>query len=135
VSIQGSLQAQMSINKAIHFSDWVVGHSHLAMLGFATFAAAAGLTHVWQNLPGVRYNRRAIEWAYWLLLGGVTLMFLDLTAAGLVEAHLWQSNSPWLDSVRAVRSFWIFRTVTGLPVIAGFIALLIGMTTGRKLAR
>jgi len=39
VSIQGSLQAQMSVNQTVHFSDWVVGHSHLAMLGFATFAA------------------------------------------------------------------------------------------------
>ena len=38
VSIQGSLQAQMAVNQAVHFSDWVIGHSHLAMLGFATFA-------------------------------------------------------------------------------------------------
>ena len=32
VSLQGSLQAQMSINQSVHFSDWVVGHSHMAML-------------------------------------------------------------------------------------------------------
>ena len=36
VSIQGSVQAQMSVNQSVHFSDWVIGHSHLAMLGFAT---------------------------------------------------------------------------------------------------
>jgi len=134
VSIQGSLQAQMAVNRSIHFSDWVVGHSHLAMLGFATFAATGGLMHVWQNLPGVRYNRRAVAWAYWLLLSGVVLMFLDLTAAGLVEAQLWNSQAPWMDSVRAVRGFWIFRTATGLPVAAGFVALLIGMTTGERRA-
>ncbi len=132
VSIQGSLQAQMAVNKAIHFSDWVVGHSHLAMLGFATFAAIGGLTHVWQKIPGARYNSRAVAWAYWLLLTGVLLMFLDLTAAGLVEAQLWSSKAPWLDSVRAVRGFWIFRTATGLPIIAGFVALLTGMTTGER---
>ena len=40
VSVQGSLQAQMAVNQAVHFSDWVIGHSHLAMLGFATFAAS-----------------------------------------------------------------------------------------------
>ena len=38
VSMQGALQAQMAVNQAVHFSDWVIGHSHLAMLGFATFA-------------------------------------------------------------------------------------------------
>ncbi|MGH6692471.1 MAG: cbb3-type cytochrome c oxidase subunit I, partial [Gammaproteobacteria bacterium] len=56
VSIQGSVQAQMAINQAVHFSDWVIGHSHLAMLGFATFAAAGGLVHAWQRIPWARYN-------------------------------------------------------------------------------
>ncbi len=51
VSIQGSVQAQMAVNQTVHFSDWVIGHSHLAMLGFATFAAAGGLTHAWQRIP------------------------------------------------------------------------------------
>jgi len=135
VSLQGSLQAQMEVNREVHFSDWVVGHSHLAMLGFATFAAIAGLTHVWRKIPGARYNPRAVEWAYWLLLAGVLLMFIDLTAAGVVEARLWGSGAPWMDSVRAVRGFWIFRSAMGLPVAAGFAALLAGMTTGERLAR
>ena len=36
VSLQGASQAQMAVNQTIHFTDWVVGHSHMAMLGFAT---------------------------------------------------------------------------------------------------
>ena len=131
VSIQGSLQAQMSINQAVHFSDWVIGHSHLAMLGFATFAAAGGLVHAWQRIPWARYNARAIDWAYWLLLPGVLLMVGTLTAAGLVEAQLWQSDAPWLDSVRAARPFWLIRTLSAIPIVAGFVALLVGLTTGR----
>ena len=132
VSIQGSVQAQMPVNQAIHFSDWVIGHSHLAMLGFATFAGAAGVTHVWQRIPWVRYNHRAIAWAYWLLLAGVIIMVTDLTAAGLVEARLWQSAAPWLDSVRAVRSFWLVRTLSAIPITAGFVMLLVGLTTGKR---
>ena len=46
VSLQGSVQAQMAVNATVHFTDFVVGHSHLAMLGFASFAAAGGLVHV-----------------------------------------------------------------------------------------
>ncbi len=70
VSMQGAAQAQMAVNQAVHFTDWVIGHSHLAMLGFATFAAAGGLVHVWQRIPWARYNARAIEWSYWLLVVG-----------------------------------------------------------------
>jgi cbb3-type cytochrome oxidase subunit 1 len=132
VSIQGSLQAQMAINRAVHFSDWVIGHSHLAMLGFATFAAAGGLVHAWQRIPWARYNVRAIAWSYWLLLAGVIMMVSTLTVAGIVEARLWQSSAPWLDSVRAARPFWVLRTLSGIPIAAGFIALLAGLTTGPR---
>ena len=132
VSLQGSLQAQMAINQSVHFTDWVVGHSHLAMLGFATFAAVGGLTHAWQRIPWARYNARALDWAYWLLLGGVLLMVSDLTVAGLVEAQLWGSGAPWLDSVRAARPFWLIRTLSAIPIGAGFVALLLGLTTGPR---
>ena len=132
VSIQGSLQAQMSINQAVHFSDWVIGHSHLAMLGFATFAAAGGVTHAWQRIPGARFNPTALAWSYWLLLSGLLIMVGHLTAAGLVEARIWQSAAPWLDSVRAVKSLWLVRALTFVPITAGFIAMLLALTTGDR---
>lgn len=132
VSVQGSLQAQMSINQAVHFTDWVIGHSHLAMLGFASFAAAGGLVHVWQRLPHARYNARAIDWAFWLMFAGVLVMFVDLTIAGVVESALWRTGAPWLDSVVAARPYWIIRSASAIPIGAGFIALLIGLTTGPR---
>jgi len=130
VSVQGSLQAQMSINQAVHFTDWVIGHSHLAMLGFASFAAAGGLAHAWQRLPSARYNERAMRWAFWLMFVGVLVMVIDLTAAGLVESALWRSGAPWLDSVVAARPYWIVRSLSAIPIVAGFVALWLGLTTG-----
>ena len=132
VSLQGAAQAQMAVNQTIHFTDWVVGHSHLAMLGFATFAAAGGLVHAWQRIPWARYNPRAFGWAFWLMTAGVVLMVADLTVAGLVEARVWQSGAPWLDSVQAARPFWAIRTHAGYLVALGFIALLLGLTTGSR---
>jgi cbb3-type cytochrome oxidase subunit 1 len=132
VAIQGSLQAQMSINQSVHFSDWVIGHSHLAMLGFASFAAAGGLIHAWQRIPWARYDAMLLSWAYWLLLSGLTIMVLDLTAAGLVEAHIWQSSAPWIESVRAAKPYWLIRTLMFLPITAGFLALLAGLLVGPR---
>jgi cytochrome c oxidase cbb3-type subunit I/II len=132
VSVQGAVQAQMSVNQAVHFTDWVIGHSHLAMLGFATFAALGGLIHAWQRIPQARYNATAIEWAYWLLFAGITVMVIDLTIAGLVEAGSWQSGAPWLDSVRAAKPYWILRSMSAVPIVAGFIAIVIGLTTGPR---
>ena len=70
VSLQGSMQAFMPINRFIHFSDWVIGHSHLAMIGFASFTAAGALSHIWSKIPGGRYSERAMNWAFWLLTVG-----------------------------------------------------------------
>jgi cytochrome c oxidase cbb3-type subunit I/II len=130
VSLQGSLQALMPINRLVHFTDWVIGHSHLAMIGFASFAAIGGLLHAWRQTPGLRYSEPAANWAFWLLAVGLVLMFADLTAAGLVQGLLWQSESPWMDSVRASRGFWISRSLAALPIAAGFIALCLAMLRG-----
>lgn len=132
VSLQGSIQALMPVNRFIHFSDWVIGHSHLAMIGFASFIAAGALAHVWSSLPGVRYNARAMNWSYWLLAIGLSLMVIDLTAAGLVEGQLWVSRAPWIDSVRAMYPYWLTRVISGIPIIAGFLLFWTGLLTGPR---
>jgi cbb3-type cytochrome c oxidase subunit III len=132
VSIQGSMQAVMSFSRFVHFTDWVIGHSHLAMIGFASFAAMGGLAHIWQRLPNVRYNRRALAWSYWLMVLGLTLMVLDLTSAGLVQATLWQRHLPWIASVRASEPYWVFRSVDGLLLLAGFVVFGVSFVTGPK---
>ena len=130
VSIQGAVMAVMAFNSFTHFTDWVIGHSHLAMIGFASFAAMGGLAHLWQRLPGVRWNRRALAWSYWLLVVGLALMVLDLTGAGLVQASLWQQHLPWIESVRASQPYWVFRTVDGCLLLAGFVVYGVSFFTG-----
>src|SRR5258706_14583417 len=134
VSLQGSVQALMPVNRFIHFTDWVIGHSHLAMIGFASFIALGGIAHLWQHIPGTRYNERLMNWSFWLLAVGLTLMITDLTIAGLVEGQVWNSTAPWIDSVRAVGSYWLVRTLSGLPILAGFLLFWAALVTGPKLS-
>src|SRR5258707_446753 len=130
VGLQGSVQALMPVNRVIHFTDWVIGHSHLAMIGFGSFCALGGIAHLWQRIPGTRYNERMMNWSFWLLAGGLTLMVIDLTIAGLVEAQVWESSAPWIDSVRAVASYWLVPTLSGLPILTGFVLFWISLVTG-----
>jgi len=134
VSLQGSGQAFMPVNRFIHFTDWVIGHSHLAMIGFGSFVALGGIAHLWQHIPGTRYNERMMNWSFWFLAVGLTLMVTDLTIAGLVEAQVWESSAPWIDSVRAVGSYWLVRTLSGLPILTGFVLFWISLVTGPRLS-
>jgi len=132
VSVQGAVQAQMSLQRYVHFSDWVIAHSHLAMLGFASFAAIGGLIHAWQRISWARYNAAALEIAFGLLTLGMLAMFVDLTLAGLVQAERWASGAPWLESIEGSRQYWITRTTSGILLAAGFVAVLVGFTTGPR---
>lgn len=130
VSIQGSLQAFMPLNKLVHFSDWVIGHSHLAMLGFATFTAIGGMVRVWQQIPGTRFSEKQLKLCYWHLLFGLILMVGTLSLAGLTEAQVWQSTLPWLESVRNAKQFWFVRTLSGVPIGAALFFLVRALTSG-----
>jgi len=132
VSIQGSIQAVMAFNSFTHFTDWVIGHSHLAMIGFASFAAMGGLAHIWQRLSNVRSSVRLLAWSYWLLVIALAGMVLDLTGVGLVQASLWQQHVPWIESVRASRPYWIIRTADGCLLLAGFIVYGVSFFVGRR---
>ncbi len=132
VSVQGALQAQMSLNQVVHFTDWVIGHSHLAMLGFATFAGIGGIVHSWQRIPWARYNAGALSLSFWLLVIGISIMVIDLTIAGLVQAELWQNGSPWYESVQQSRPYWLVRSLSSIPIVAGFILLFYGLCSGEK---
>lgn len=127
VSLQGSLQAIMPMQRYVHFTDWVIGHSHLAMLGFASFVTLGGIAHVWERTVGCRYHNGYMNLAYWLILGGLTIMFVDLTAAGLLQGKLWNSGAVWMDSVRASQTYWLVRAASAVPILLGFAAFIAGM--------
>lgn len=132
VSLQGSLQAIMPMQRYFHFTDWVIGHSHLAMLGFASFGTLGGLAHVWERTPGCRYHQGYMNLAYWLILGGLLVMFIDLTAAGIVQGKFWTSAAPWMDSVRSSQGYWLVRALAALPILLGFAAFVAGMVSGAE---
>ena len=67
------------------------------------------------------YSRALDEWAFWLIMIGMEVMWVDLLAGGLVQGFLWWGLSPWMESVRFSIPFWFVRTITGIMIIIGFI--------------
>lgn len=128
VSVQGALQALMPVQRTVHFTDWVIGHSHFAMLGFASFIAIGALLHIWQQLSGLRYHRRHASRAFWLIFSGLMLMVIDLSYIGIVQGRMWAGTQPWMDSVRVSLPFWWVRAFSGLPILLGFLFLIAAMT-------
>ncbi|MBI4971095.1 MAG: cbb3-type cytochrome c oxidase subunit I, partial [Candidatus Omnitrophica bacterium] len=126
--LQCSFQTTLTFQKIIHFSDWVVGHGHLVMLGVFGFWILGMNNYLWPRLTGKAwYSEKLNEWHYWLTMLGTLVMFLDLLVAGLVQGFLWKNLAPWEQSVVASMPFWWLREVTGVALLVAQILLVYNM--------
>ncbi len=125
---QCAIQVTLTVQQAIHFTDWVVGHSHLVMFGVFSFWIMGMITELWPRLTGNAWYSQSLHgWAFWLNTLGLALMFIDLTIAGLVQGFSWWGLNHFMDSVRFSVPFWFVRTVSGVIITAGILALFYNM--------
>jgi cytochrome c oxidase cbb3-type subunit 1 len=118
--LQCAFQVTLTFQALIHFTDWVVAHAHLVMLGVFVFWIFGAMMYLFPRLLGVNwYSEKLLSYHYWLSAGGMLVMFLDLTFAGLFQGWSWSSLQVWEDSLRVSMPFWIVRLFAGLAIIAG----------------
>lgn len=126
--LQCAFQVTLTMQEFIHFTDWVVGHAHLVMFGVFGFWILGMIAELWPRLHYRPWHSQKMVGAhYWLTVIGLTLMFIDLTAVGLVQGYSWRSLAPWADSVIASIPFWHVRLVSGLMIFVGQLLLFYNM--------
>jgi cbb3-type cytochrome c oxidase subunit I len=68
VNIQGAFEAIQPFNKLTHFTNFVVAHAHLALLGAFTILGMGVIDYiVAQIYAKPLYSRSLSEWQYWLV--------------------------------------------------------------------
>lgn len=118
--LQCAFQTTLTVQKVIHFSDWVVGHAHLVMFGVFTSWLLGVVVYLWPKVTGnAWWSEKLNAWNWWLSTMGILVMFLDLLVAGVVQGMLWQNLAPWEQSLVASMPFWHIRTVAGVAIISG----------------
>lgn len=86
--LQGSSQSIRFINDFVHGSQWVVGHAHLALLGFISFGMFGIVYWIAQTYWGKCYDEKLANLHYWTVLIGFLAMFIPLTIAGIIEGAM-----------------------------------------------
>jgi cbb3-type cytochrome oxidase subunit 1 len=141
VNIQGSFQAVQQFNRFTHFTNFVVAHAHLALLGAFTFVGMGfieyAVAHIYERPI---YSRVLSEWMYWLILVGFTGFFWSLTIAGFIQGQTWLEGTPEVNALVLIRPWYIARAAFGaMIVLSGIVqAYNIWQTTRqdtRRLAR
>ncbi len=119
--LQGVAQSFRTFSLYVHFTNWVVGHSHLAFVADYSFWAF-GLIYAMlpQLLRRPMHSRKLMEWHFWLTGSGMTIFMVTLWVAGLIQGQNWMTNSiPFIETVRSLQPYFALRLVGGLMAGAG----------------
>lgn len=123
--VQGLAQSLRSFSVLIHFTNWVVGHSHLAFVANYSFWAFALLYLALPHLvKRPIYSRALAEWHFWLTAAGISIYMVSMWVAGVVQGLHWlQGGIPFIETVRAMHPYFVARMLGGGMVVAGQLAL------------
>jgi cbb3-type cytochrome c oxidase subunit I len=142
VNVQGAFEALQPFNKLQHFTNFVVAHAHLALLGAFTILGMGVIDYiVAQIFARPLWSRTATEWQYWLVTVGFTGFFSVLTLAGFQQGFSWQEGIPEVNVLDQLHPYYIARGVFGaMIVISGIvqmvnIAMTIRTNTGERRRR
>lgn len=125
VNVQGSFMAVPGFNRMIHFTNFIVAHAHLALLGAFTILGMGVIDYIIPQLyKKPIYSRQLVEWQYWLVFIGFTGFFFSLTFASFLQGQNWAIGIPEVNVLPLIRPHYIARAIFGaMIVISGFVQI------------
>jgi cbb3-type cytochrome c oxidase subunit I len=120
VNIQGSMMALPVVQRITHFNNWVVGHAHIGVFGFAGVTALGGLYFIIPRLTGKPlYSRFLADLQYWLVLIGITGFAIVLTVVGLIQGNGWYNAETVYRILPEIQPYYVLRASLGLFILVG----------------
>lgn len=117
---QGPFQATRWVNWYLHFTQWVVGHAHLALLGTFSFILTSAIYYMLPRITGKEWKSQGLIRAhYWLKFLGFGLMMTSLTIAGLIQSAGWAMGMPVDQWVITLVPYWFLRSISGVMIVTG----------------
>ena len=123
VSIQGTLQGMRSTNAYLHFNQWTISHSHLALLGGFGFLCVGAIFLLFpQLLKRQLYSQFMMRLAWWAAFVGFLSFFASMVVSGLISSGNWWMHINVVESLPTLRISYIWRAVSGgVIILAAFI--------------
>jgi cbb3-type cytochrome c oxidase subunit I len=133
--IQGPLQSMPFMQRVTHFNNWTIGHSHIAVLGFAGFIAVGTMWHVLPYIVRRRvWSDKLVNLQFGLLMLGLSGFFVVLTIAGLIQGESWNHGATVFKTLPKFYDFMVLRLMFGIAIVTssyiGFYNLIKTMREG-----
>ncbi|NIQ38977.1 MAG: cytochrome-c oxidase [Proteobacteria bacterium] len=126
--LQGPLQSLPSVQQLTHFTNWVVAHAHMGILGFSGMTALGGMYFILPRIAGrPLYSTRLADIQYWLVLIGMTGFFVVLTTAGLIQGNGWLNGEVVYRILPQIRLYMVLRASIGILIVGGAVIGLVNV--------
>ena len=120
VNIQGSMMALPHVQRITHYNNWVVGHAHIGVLGFAGVTALGGLYFILPKITGKPlFSRFLADLQYWLVLIGITGFAFVLTVVGLIQGNAWYNGETLYRTLPEIQPYYVLRASLGIMIMIG----------------
>jgi cytochrome c oxidase cbb3-type subunit 1 len=123
VSYQGSHQALQDINLLTHFTQYVPGHAHLALLLFGGSSVMGGMYYVIPRIyKSTLYSRNLANMQYSLFFIGFIFFFGGFLLTGFVQGATWlEQGLPIWSVLPGLRPYMAMRAIGGALIVISFI--------------
>lgn len=120
VCLQGPFQALPMVQRVTHLTNWVIGHSHIAVLGFSGFIGLGGIYFIIPRITNrPLYSTKLADIQYWLVLLGLGGFFVVLTMAGLIQGSGWLNGEVVYKILPELHVYFVFRLGFGILILSG----------------
>ena len=119
-SLQGTFQAFRETNMYLHFSQWTVGHAHIALLGGFGFLVFGAVYFLIPRVTGKEiYSNRLMSYHFWFTVIGFISFFSIMTIMGLIQNSGWFQNISVATVLLQLKPYFIARALAGGAIVAG----------------
>lgn len=126
-STQGTIEAFRSANIYWHFTNFTVGHSHLAMYGFVAFGIWGAIYGLLPRITGRSPSEGMMGLHFWLAFVGGSMYVIAISIAGILQGISWVAGESFMTSVHAVAPMWLWRSVGGLMMVASHFVFVVNL--------
>ena len=123
VSIQGTFQAFRDMNLYLHFSQWPVMHSHLALYASMGISIMGVMFYLVPRITGKRlFSKKLMDVTWWITFMGYIVFMAGMMLAGLVANSGWYSHMTIAQVLPFLEPYFIVRAAGGgIVVVSAFL--------------
>ena len=140
-TFEGPMLSFKNVNAIGHYTDWIIGHVHIAALAWNGFMIAGIVYWLAEKLwKTPLYSKKLANTHFWLGTLGILFYAIPLYVAGFTQAFMWKQFNPdgtlvygnFLETVTEVIPMYGMRAIGGTLYLTGFILLAINVIKTAK---